>query len=305
MTNHTFRLSLLVVRCPSLLVTCHLLLVTFAWAQWGWGTNDAVEPVENGAINYSNGWVTATGIGAISPLAQSPGQARATAVRAAKIDAMRNLLEAVMAIRVSSETTVRGAAVENDVIKTGVEGMVTGAKMLDINGDGEVDYSGDIRYLSDTSIEIEMGVHMSGISSVVLPPTGYAPAPATGAAPAEAIPTPGPGTITGVIVDARGLDIRPAMSPKIVDQTGQPVYGPGNFTREYAVKFGVVGYSKDLQTAQTDQRVTGNPLVVKGIGVQGTNNTDVVISNSDAFKVKNADQSAQILPNCRVMIILD
>lgn len=283
----------------------HFSFCTFLFGQWGWGANDAVEPVENGAINYSNGWVTAAGIGAISPLAQNPGMARATAVRAAKIDAMRNLLEAVMAIRVSSETTVRGAAVENDVIKTGVEGMVKGAKMLDINGDGEVDYAGDIRYLSDTSIEIEMGVHMSGISSVVLPPIGYAPAPATGRTTGEAIPTPRPGTITGLIVDARGLGIRPAMSPKIVDQSGQPVYGPGNFTREYAVKFGVVGYSKDLQTAQADQRVTGNPLVVKGIGVQGANNTDVVIANADVFKVKNADQSGQILSNCRVMILLD
>ncbi|MFQ6676105.1 MAG: LPP20 family lipoprotein [Fidelibacterota bacterium] len=297
MVNRTFSLFIF-----------HFALFSFTQAQWGWGANDAVETVENGAINYSNGWVTATGIGAISPLAQNPGMARATAVRAAKIDAMRNLLEAVMAIRVSSETTVRGAAVENDVIKTKVEGMVKGAKMLDINGDGKVDYSGDIRYLSDTSIEIEMGVHMSGISSVVLPPEGFAEAPpATVApgAPTEALPVPKPGTITGLIVDARGLDLRPAMSPKIVDQAGQAVYGPGNFTRDYAVKFGVVGYSKDLETAQADQRVTGNPLVVKGIGVEGTNNTDVVIANGDALKVKNADQSGKFLSNCRVMIVLD
>ncbi|MFQ6616211.1 MAG: LPP20 family lipoprotein [Fidelibacterota bacterium] len=302
MINRTFRLY-------STFFILHFSLFTVLFAQWGWGEDDAVESVENGAINYSNGWVTATGIGAISPLAQNPGMARATAVRAAKIDAMRNLLEAVMAIRVSSETTVRGAAVENDVIKTQVEGMVKGAKMLDINGDGQVDYSGDIRYLSDTSIEIEMGVHMSGISSVVLPPEGFAPAPATAlateSAPAEALPTPGPGTITGLIVDARGFEIRPAMSPRIVDQNGQTVYGPGNFTREYAIKFGVIGYSKNLESAQNDQRVTANPLVVKGIGVEGANNTDVVIASSDAFKVKSADQSGQFLSNCRVMILLD
>lgn len=291
-----------------LLVTCHLLLVTFAVAQWGWGESDAVESVENGAINYSNGWVTATGIGAISPLAQNPGMARATAVRAAKIDALRNLLEAVMAVTVTSETRVRGSAIENDVIKTKVEGMVKGAKMLDLNGDGQVDYSNDIRYLSDTSIEIEMGVHMSGISDVVLPPTGYAtataPAPAT-APPTETAPTVRPGTVTGLIVDVRGLGVRPAMSPKIVDQGGQPVYGPGNFTREYAIKFGVAGYSKDLEKAQQDPRVVGNPLVVKGVGVQGANKSDVVIANSDAFRIKNADQTGQFLSNCKVMILLD
>jgi hypothetical protein len=250
-------------------------------------------------MNYSNGFVVATGIGAISPLAQNPGMARATAVRAAKVDAMRNLLEAVMAVTVSSETTVRGAAIENDVVKTSVEGMVKGARMRDIDGDGRGS-SSDIRYLSDTSIEIEMEVHMSGISSIVLPPAGYAAAPAP-AAPAA----PRPGTVTGLIVDARGLGLRPAMSPKIVDQNGGIVYGPGNFTREYAVKFGVAGYSKNLEQAQQNPRVTGNPLVVKGIGVQGANKTDLVLAASDVSRVKGADSSGQFLGNCKVMILID
>ncbi|MCH8010399.1 MAG: hypothetical protein IIA61_00365 [Candidatus Marinimicrobia bacterium] len=289
----------------ALLVTCYLLLVTFASAQWGWGANDAVEELGNGALNYSNRLVTATGIGAISPLAQNPGMARATAVRAAKIDAMRNLLEAVMAVTVTSETTIRGSAVENDVIKTKVQGMVQGARIRDINGDG-MGNTQDFRYLNDTTIEIEMEVHMSGISSVILPMIGYgtappAPAPTT----SEATPTPKSGTITGLIVDARGLGVRPAMSPRIIDQNGGIVYGSGSFTREYAIKFGVTGYSKNMDTAINDPRVTGNPLVVKGIGVQGSNKTDLVIANSDAFKIKNADSSANFLQNCKVMILLD
>ncbi|MDP6966787.1 MAG: hypothetical protein QF551_05910, partial [Candidatus Marinimicrobia bacterium] len=185
-------------------------------------------------------------------------------------------------------------------------GMVKGARMRDINGDGRGDYS-DLRYLSDTSVEIEMQVHMSGISSVVLPPAGFAAAPpaATATAPGAAPAAPKPGTITGLIVDARGLGIRPAMSPKVLDQTGGAVYGPGNFTREYAVKFGVAGYSKDLAKAQQDPRVVGNPLLIKGVGVQGTNKADVVIANSDAFKIRNADQGGQFLSNCKVMILLD
>ncbi len=308
-------LSSLLSVCANRLRLGSLLLVlgsSLAGQGWGWGTNDAVQQVDNGAMNYSNGFVVATGIGAISPLAQNPGMARATAVRAAKVDAMRNLLEAVMAVTVSSETTVRGAAIENDVVKTSVEGMVKGARMRDIDGDGRGS-SSDIRYLSDTSIEIEMEVHMSGISSIVLPPAGYAaaPAPAAPGAPAPAAPTaaapaaPRPGTVTGLIVDARGLGLRPAMSPKIVDQNGGIVYGPGNFTREYAVKFGVAGYSKNLEQAQQNPRVTGNPLVVKGIGVQGANKTDLVLAASDVSRVKGADSSGQFLGNCKVMILID
>ena len=269
-------------RTLALLSFSFILLSSVQGQGWGWGSNDAVQQVDNGAMNYSNGFVVATGIGAISPLAQNPGMARATAVRAAKVDAMRNLLEAVMAITVSSETTVRGAAIENDVVKTSVEGMVRGARMRDIDGDGRGSNS-DIRYLSDTSIEIEMEVHMSGISEVILPPAGYAPAPVAGGAPAPAAPAaPRPGTVTGLIVDARGLGLRPAMS-----------------------KFGVAGYSKNLEQAQQDPRVVGNPLVVKGVGVQGANKADLVLAAGDVSRVKSADSSGKFLSNCKVMILID
>ena len=294
-------------RTLALLFVSFILLSSVQGQGWGWGSNDAVQQVDNGAMNYSNGFVVATGIGAISPLAQNPGMARATAVRAAKVDAMRNLLEAVMAITVSSETTVRGAAIENDVVKTSVEGMVRGARMRDIDGDGRGSNS-DIRYLSDTSIEIEMEVHMSGISEVILPSAGFAPAPVAGGAPAPAPAAPAaprPGTVTGLIVDARGLGLRPAMSPKIVDQNGGVVYGPGNFTREFAVKFGVAGYSKNLEQAQQDPRVVGNPLVVKGVGVQGANKADLVLATGDVSRVKGADSSGKFLSNCKVMILID
>ena len=294
-------------RTLALLSFSFILLSSVQGQGWGWGSNDAVQQVDNGAMNYSNGFVVATGIGAISPLAQNPGMARATAVRAAKVDAMRNLLEAVMAVTVSSETTVRGAAIENDVVKTSVEGMVKGARMRDIDGDGRGSNS-DIRYLSDTSIEIEMEVHMSGISEVILPAAGFAPAPAptAGGAPAPAAPAaPRPGTVTGLIVDARGLGLRPAMSPKVLDQNGGVVYGPGNFTREFAVKFGVAGYSKNLEQAQQDPRVVGNPMVVKGVGVQGANKADLVLAASDVSRVKGADSSGKFLSNCKVMILID
>ena len=124
------------------------------------------------------------------------------------------------------------------------------------------------------------------------------------AAPA-APAAPRPGTVTGLIVDARGLGLRPAMSPKIVDQNGGVVYGPGNFTREFAVKFGVAGYSKNLEQAQQDPRVVGNPLEVKGVGVQGAYKAALVLATGDVSSVKGADSSGKFLSNCKVMILID
>jgi len=49
----------------------------------------------------------------------------------------------------------------------------------------------------------------------------------------------------------------------------------------------------------------GNPMVVRGIGVQGMNGTDIVVANGDAAGIRRAETSGKILSSCKVMIILD
>ena len=108
-----------------------------------------------------------------------------------------------------------------------------------------------------------------------------------------------------MIIDARGLNARPAMAPRILDQQGSAVYGPGKYSREYAVTNGVVGYSKTLEAAQKDPRVMGNPLILKGISTAGANRTDITISNADVSKLDGANRSYNVLQDCRVLILLD
>lgn len=255
-----------------------------------------VQQFDKGSINYSDQTISAIGIGFVPENAINAGQARRAALRIAKADAMRQLIEIVNGVTVNSETTLSGAMLD-DVIKTKVEGVIRGARQM-----------GDPKYLSDTSVEVEYQVPMSGISEIMLPPVTV-PAAATGVAPGVAT-TPGttqPTTsgITGVIIDARGLNARPAMAPRILDQNGNVIYGPGNYSREYAVTNGVVGYSKTLEAAQSDTRVQGNPLIVKGVASSGTNRADVVVSNADVSRINAANSSYGVLRDCRVLILLD
>jgi hypothetical protein len=110
---------------------------------------------------------------------------------------------------------------------------------------------------------------------------------------------------TGLIIDARGVDLRPAMAPKILDEQGNEVYGTGYVDREYAVQIGVVGYEKDLNRARSNERVTNNPMVVKALKSAGTKNCDVVISTNDAQRVLGAAQNMNFMEKCKVMIIVD
>ena len=255
-----------------------------------------VTQLDNGSINYSEQSITAIGIGFVPTNAVNAGQARRMALRIAKQDAMRQLIEIVNGVTLTSETTMSGAMVD-DVINTKVQGFIRGARPV-----------GQPKYLSDTSVEMEYSVPMSGISDIVLPPVTV---PATTQAPNNNQPavaannTTQAGGVTGIIIDARGLKARPAMAPRILDQNGNAIYGPGKYSRQYAVKNGVAGYSKTLETAQQDQRVVGNPMVVKGVGTSGTNRTDITISNADVSKIDMANRNYKVLNDCRVLILID
>lgn len=252
------------------------------------------EQLDRGSINYSDRTIQATGIGFIPENVINAGQARRAALRIAKQDALRQLIEIVNGVVVTSETTMSNAMFD-DVIKSQVQGAIRGARQI-----------GEPRYLSDTSIEVTYEVPMSGISAVVTPPTGFLSAPNPGSVPATA-ETSGPTTsaTTGLVIDARGLGIRPAMSPRVLDQNGGVVYGPGNYTREYAIQNGVAGYSKGLDKAQADDRVKGNPLIIKGVSASGANKADVVIGNADVMKIQSANSAYGVLRDCRVLFVLD
>lgn len=115
------------------------------------------DKLKNGSINYTDRTITAIGIGFIPENVINAGQARRNALRIAKQDALRNLVEIVNGVVISSETTISGAMFD-DEIKTQVRGVIRGAEQV-----------GDPKYLSDTTVEIKYQVKMSGISEVVIP----------------------------------------------------------------------------------------------------------------------------------------
>ena len=155
-----------------------------------------VTQLDNGSINYSDQTITAVGIGFVPTNAVNAGQARRMALRIAKQDAMRQLIEIVNGVTLTSETTMSGAMVD-DVINTKVRGFIRGARPI-----------GQPKYLSDTSVEMEYSVPMSGISDIVLPPVAVPTAnqPAEGnAAATSAGDATQAGGVTGVIIDARAV----------------------------------------------------------------------------------------------------
>ena len=282
-----------------------VILTTFILASLTAQDNFVGETFEKGSINYADRTIQATGIGFIPVNVINAGQARRSAMRIAKQDALRQLIEIVNGVNVTSETTVSGAMFD-DMIKTQVQGAIRGARKV-----------GEPKYLSDTSVEVVYEVSMNNISRALLPMAERAPVlsyesvTATGTAAAAggqgggAAAAPASGGVTGIIIDGSGLGLRPAMSPRILNQSGTVLYGPGQYDRDYAAANGVVGYAKTLGQAKADTRVQGNPLVLRGASASGTAKTDVIISNADAGKLVSAGRSAGLLQDCRIMFVLN
>ncbi|RKY75366.1 hypothetical protein DRQ15_08895 [candidate division KSB1 bacterium] len=283
---------------------------------------DVVQQVGTaGSVDWTAQKIKATGYGAPPPNLPSAAQ-RAAAIEAAKVVALRNLLATIKGMALNSETTVENYMVTSDVIRTKVEGVVRGFTVV------------DIRYMSTGDVEVDVEMPISGaLSDILLPqqfgggqlmavaqplcPTCGQPWPAGKPVPpgVKLIMPPGtaqPGgaeapsaAYTGLVIDARGLQLRPAMSPKVLNEAGKEVYGSMYVSRDYAVQIGVVGYAKSLEQARTNERVTDNPLVVKALKVVGPNRCDVVISNSDAQMIHTAASTMNFLDHCRVILVVD
>jgi len=244
-----------------------------------------------GTINWQDQILKSTGIGAPNPNMPLAAQ-RAGALEAAKRVALRNLLETVKGMAITSETTVENAMIASDIINTKVSGIVRNFKVV------------AQRYMSTGDVEVDVEIPLSGVLTDALLPQQQGMM-----TPGQGMPGYQPGgqsaVFTGLIIDARGTGVRPAMAPKILDAQGNEIYGTGYVNREYAVQIGVIGYEKDLNRARANERVTNNPLVVKAIKSSGSNSCDVVVSNNDAQMIVSAAQNLNFMEKCKVMIILD
>lgn len=256
-------------------------LMAFAGAALPQGIVQQVGP--NGSIDYTRRVVTATGIG-------MPGGAggRAGQIRAAKMNALVNILETINGITLTSSTTVQNMTTTSDVVKSRVEGIARNYRMV-----------GSERTFDDGSIEVTIEMSLDGpFLEAVLPEKMGGRAQALSSADNEA-------AYTGLIIDATGLGARPALAPRILNEQGQEVYGSSMVSRQWAILYGMAGYVKDMSAAVNNDRVANRPLVAKALRTSGTNNTDLVISDQDAKILQSMRNNLSFLEKCRVIIVLN
>jgi hypothetical protein len=108
-----------------------------------------------------------------------------------------------------------------------------------------------------------------------------------------------------VVIDARGLAMKPDLIPRVLDGKGQELYRGKYVPPEKAAQNGLALFSRDLTAAQTNPRVGKNPLTVKGLRVDPANPADIILAEEEAKKFAPFAQKGTFLEDCKVMIVLD
>lgn len=240
-----------------------------------------VQKIGHGEINWSKKTVTATGSGAANLKDGPVAVARLNAERAAKLDALRNVIETIQGIQVTASRSA-GDMMSNGEIRSRIQGMAQGFKVV------------DTKYYSDGSVDVvvQMPIDENLTNALVEKPKKP-----------KKVATEGAANWTGLMVNARGLGLTPSMAPRIVDEAGKEVYGTEVVSEKGLKQGGIVGYVK--ADAQAGERVGDKPLVVKGLRLVDKSKTDLVIANGDADKLRDPTQNLSFLADGKVVILVD
>jgi len=271
-------------------------------------TRVCAEEHAKGAINWTEGYVAATGYGTATP-SGNKAKDRIKAFRTAEVNAQRALLEIINGVRIDSETTVQNMALKEDYIKVRVEGIIKGAEVV----------KKDIEWIDNSPMAtIEMRVCLSGfgrcasskslVNSLNLdqakappyvparnfisnppPPEVRQPAIAQDPAKKEAPPVfsaPKPPVydsgkpVTGLVLNLEGRSFEREILPVIVTEgesgSRLTVYSAKSVKPEVFRTFGVVRYADTQDQAVNTPQVGSNAIIITASSV--TKENMIVIS---------------------------
>ena len=260
----------------------------------------------NNVVDWEKGVVRATGLAGGNTKIKNKGLQRAGAKRAARMDAQRNLAEAVAGVQIDSESKMEDLMLVNDVVRTRVSATIKGMSEV-----------GEPKYYDDGTCELTLEMPIFGATQSVAE-AAFIPLQNS-----PKVPFPQPtstsikvdvdvntrvggvsgGQYTGLVVDCSGLGLEAVMSPVIQNNNNQAIYGAQNLDIDRVIEYGMASYATSINDSVSRERAGNNPLVVKAVKVNGLIKGNPVVSVADSDKILIANQSDMFLDNCAVVFV--
>jgi hypothetical protein len=262
-----------------------------------------IEYQKYGSINWTRGIIHAIGFGKPDETGSTkPLDASVKALYHAKKNARRHLIDIVRKIQIDSHGSISKIADTNYSISAKINEMIFEAQEIERLR----------RSRADGTVEVHLQLNLyGGLSQLVLPQEIRQIESIKHVRTAKKKSFQQTGTsstaeiFTGLVIDARGIPVVPALVPRLLDENGQAVFGAAFASREFAVQWGMSSYTTDNHASLRSQRVGWNPLFVRGLRTLEPGHSDIIISNTDAAKLLSSSQHLLFLKECRVIIVLD
>jgi len=231
---------------------------------------------QGNGVDWQRQVLRVTGDGPPDVKAANPSQARLGAERSAKDDAFKDLLEQVRSLRLRAGGTV-GEELAREEIRRKVEDVLHGYTVV------------HKRYYSDSGVQLEVEVPLGALTAVLVTPV-----PADSATKRDS-----KAKYSGLVVDARKLGMKPVLVPRLLDASGQSLYGMESLSAETWKATGVAGFFNSLEQARKSALVGARPLVLEATQLQGSD----LLLGPDAAKAL-AGLDPHLLAEGRVAILI-
>jgi hypothetical protein len=251
-----------------------------------------------GQIDWVEGYISGKGEGTATPSGNKVKD-QLRAVRAATILAQRALLETVKELKIDSQTKVRNKMVQEDVIKTRIEGTIQGAEIVkqDVRWEGDTPFatvemriclSGIGACKSETSLISALNLdHRSEQANIPIRRLNdIAPKQGPIAQSVQDIIYDSSKPVTGIIFNLQGLFFERVILPVVitVDAENKPftVYSVKTVDPPIIRTYGIVRYADSIGQARQNPRLGNNAMIIP---VSQVTREDMIVIEFDAGRI--------------------
>lgn len=225
------------------------------------GFPPAIQPFPKGKVNWEEGYLEATGTGKIP---NKEPNAEKLAKRAARVDAYAVAMEIIKGVNYDPDAAMGDILEKQKQREYRIRGLVQGAEVVDTERKEDV-------------FNVTVRAPLWGLKGVTIAfrdVFSEMPAPQ----PQEQQPQQEPGdekkeekkaeSYTGLVVDARGTGVNPALFPVIADEDDNVVYGAGMVAAQALSRRGAAAYALGKSQNPKGARLGPNPLRIKALSAQ-------------------------------------
>lgn len=235
-------------------------------------------------IDWIHGYIEAVGMAVPPENAATEAQGIVLAREGAIVSARARLLEYIKGVHIDERTTVVNL-MANSKMNQKVSGFIKGTYIVNNSGkwDGQI-YT--IKMRKDISDFYQVIYKNNQDEFALAKPTKETP-------------------YTGLIIDARNVDLTPQIMFKIVDESGNVIYSSAQAYYLPAIDKGLAGFAPSINDALNNPRVGDNPLIIKAKGASGENNTVVMVSNEDGQKIEHLLAETEVFREAKIIVVID